>query len=159
MIIQTDVMVTPDRPTVRFRKDRGLVELDKELTKVLHGQGWGCGTYFNVQFVTHEKTNLLSSALFVVTESDQTLVTSNDNPYEPLTKTIHTRKAEIVGEWWYSEVGKDLRDAPVPEEKPPEMRLDYDKTAKLHQVRLGTEILFENSYKGKCQEYIRSQRT
>jgi len=158
MIIHPDISVTPDRPRVQFREPREVFDLNKALKGVLHGQGWVCGTYFHVQYVNREKTTLYSSALFVVTEESDALVTSDDNPYSPMTKTIHTRQAEIVGEWWYSEMGKELRDAPKPEPEVLEPKLGYDNKAKLHQVRLGDEILFENAYKGKCQEFIREQR-
>ena len=158
MIIHPDISVTPDRPRVQFREAREVFDLDKALKGVLYGQGWVCGTYFHVQYVSREKTTLYSSALFVVTEESEALTTSDDNPYSPMTKTVQTRQAEIVGEWWYSEMGKGLRDAPLPEPVVLEPKLGYDNKAKLHQVRLGDEILFENAYKGKCQEFIRKQR-
>ena len=159
MIIHPETTVTPDRPTVKFRKSRELVDLDLDLRKILHNQGWGLGMYFNVQFVDHDKTVLLSSALFVVTAESEQLITSDANSFDvTMTKTVYDRRAEIVGEWWYSEMGREIRDAPQPEPVVLEPKLGYDKTAKLHQVRLGDEILFENAFKGKCQEFIREQR-
>ncbi len=100
MIIVPEVMVTPDFPTIRFREPRDQVDLSRELPKILHSQGWGCGTYFHVQFLSHDKTQLLASALYVVSREVESLHTSEANPYQPMTKTIFGRTADIVGNWW-----------------------------------------------------------
>lgn len=155
MIIFPQVIVTPDTPVVKFRMPKEQIDLDMELTKILHGQGWCCGTYFDVQFVNHEETRILSTARFVVSEEDETLHTSDANPYAPMTKTIYSRKASQISDWWYSELGSEIRDIPEPEPEILVPKLAYDKTEKVHQVRLGDEILFENQFKGKCQEHIR----
>ena len=88
MIIYPEILVTPDHPTIKFKQPREQVNLDVELPKILHAQGWGCGTYFHVQFLDHDKAKLLASALYVVTEEVETLVTSDANPYQPVTKTV-----------------------------------------------------------------------
>lgn len=100
MVVHPEVIVTPDTPTVRFREPREHIDLDKELPRLLHAQGWSCGTYFNVQFLNHEKTKLLACARFVVTEETESVQTSDANPYQPMTKTVFSRKAEQIGEWW-----------------------------------------------------------
>lgn len=102
MLIHPEIIVTPDRPVIKFREPREHINLDVELPKILHAQGWGIGTYFHVQFVNHDKTRLLSSAEFVVTEEVESLYTSEANPYQPVTKAVFTRKAERIGEWWTS---------------------------------------------------------
>ena len=100
MVIQPEVYVTPDRPTVRFREPRDQVDLDKELQKVLNAQGWGVGTYFHVQFLNHERTAVLASAEFMVSEVREGLHTRDVESYQPVTKMIFMRKLEQIGEWW-----------------------------------------------------------
>ena len=58
------------------------------------------GTYFHVQFVSHDRATLLASGEFVVTEVREGLHTSEANPYQPVTKAIFTRRAEQIGDWW-----------------------------------------------------------
>lgn len=99
MVIHSEVLVTPDFPTIKFRQPREQVNLSAELPRVLNAQGWGCGTYFNVQFLSHDKTKLLASALFVVSEESESVHTS-DNQYNPVTKTVFSRKCEQISDWW-----------------------------------------------------------
>lgn len=100
MVIYPEVIVTPDTPTIKFHQPRDQVDLSKELPRILHAQGWGCGTYFNVQFLNHEKTKLLACGRFVVTEEVESIQTNDANPYQPMTKTVFSRQAEQIGEWW-----------------------------------------------------------
>lgn len=118
MIINPEVIVTPDYPVVRFREPVEMLEkiIKDDLPKILKRNGWGIGTYFYVQFVNHEKTVLLLSALFVVTEAKENLHTS-DNENQPMTKTVHTYKSQQLLSWWIN------RDAPViPAEEQPQTR-------------------------------------
>ena len=100
MLIYPDIQATPDSPTIKFYQPRDQIDLNKELPRILHTQGWGCGTYFNVQFLNHEKTKLLSCGRFVVSEEVETLQTNDANPYQPMTRTVFSRRAEQIGEWW-----------------------------------------------------------
>lgn len=100
MLIQPEIFVTPDRPVVRFRGPREKIDLAVELPRVLHAQGWGVGTYFNVQFVSHDRTVLLASAEFLVTAVTEGLQISEANPYQPVTKTVFMRQFEQIGKWW-----------------------------------------------------------
>lgn len=100
MVIQPEVFVTPDRPVVSFREPREKVDLAVELPKVLHSQGWGAGTYFHVQFIGHDRSELLASAEFLVTQVTEGLHTSEANPYQPITKTVFMRKYEQISQWW-----------------------------------------------------------
>jgi hypothetical protein len=114
MLIYPDIQATPDSPTIKFYQPREQIDLNKELPRILHTQGWGCGTYFNVQFLNHEKTKLLACGRFVVSEEVETLHTNDANPYQPMTKTVFSRSAEQIGEWWPSiHVGKTYEAAPV----------------------------------------------
>ena len=113
MVIQPEVFVTPDRPVVRFREPREKVDLGNELPKVIHAQGWGIGTYFNVQFIDHDRTTLIASAEFLVTEVREGLHTSEANPYQPVSKTIFMRKFEQIGQWWPSIGLSDLEGETV----------------------------------------------
>lgn len=100
MIIYPEIIVTPDNPTIKFSQPRDQIDLSKELPRILHAQGWGCGTYFNIQFLNHEKTKLLACGRFVVTEQVETTQTSDANLYQPMTKTVFSRCAEQIGDWW-----------------------------------------------------------
>jgi hypothetical protein len=121
MIIHAEVVVTPDRPVVIFREPREKVDLDVELPRTLNSQGWGVGTYFNVQFISHDRTILLASAEFVVTEVREGLHTNEANPYQPITKMIASRKFEQIGDWWPKPCGlfvTEKEEAKEAEEKP-----------------------------------------
>ena len=156
MIIHPQIEVTPDTPTIKFREAKEQVDLDKELPRILNHQGWDIGTYFHVQFINFERTHLLSSALFVVIESTEKLVVNDSDPYHTMSKMVSSHKADRVSKWWYSDSGKEERDAEPP--PPPEPKLRYDQSAKEHVVMLGHEELFRNPFKGKCQEFQRQYR-
>ena len=100
MLIYPDIQATPDSPTIKFYQPREQIDLAKELPRILHAQGWSCGTYFNVQFLNHERTKLLSCGRFVVSEEVETLHTNDANPYQPMTRTVFSRSAEQIGDWW-----------------------------------------------------------
>lgn len=134
MLIHPEVIATPDRPVIKIRQARSLVNLDVELPKILHSQGWSCGTYFHVQFISHDRNKLLSSGEFVVVEELETLHTSDANPYQPMTKTLVSRKAEQIGDWWF------------PQENKPdgqEMKVVWNPGKKLFQVKSGDDVLYE----------------
>lgn len=100
MIIHPNTIVTPDRPIIQFREPREHVDLDKKLPQILSAQGWGVGTYFDVQFISHDRTTLLACGRFIVVSVNEGLHTSEANPYQPITKSVFTRRAEQVGDWW-----------------------------------------------------------
>jgi hypothetical protein len=100
MLIYPDIQATPDCPTIKFSQPREQIDLNKELPRILHAQGWGCGTLFNVMFLNHEKTKLLACVRFVVSEEIETIQTNDANPYQPMTKTVFSRRAEQIGDWW-----------------------------------------------------------
>jgi len=108
MIIAPEILVTPDRPTVRFREPREKIDLDKELQKVLKAQGWGLGTYFNVQFISHDRTELLSQGEFAVVKDAESLQTNEENQYSPSTRTVYVKEVEQLGE--FRVFGKGLSD-------------------------------------------------
>mgnify|MGYP001559264246 FL=1 len=154
MIIAPEIVVTPDLPTIRFREPRDRVNLDIELPRILYNQGWGCGTYFHIQFMSHDKNKLLASALFVVSEEVETLHTS-DSAYQPVTKTVFNRKAEQIGEWWHSLelTGKEkpkefVHLIPNPEDivDPPQLKatVTWNPGKKTHQVKVGDTVIYES---------------
>ena len=100
MLIYPDIMSTPDSPTIKFNQPRDQIDLHKELPRILHAQGWGCGTLFNIMFLNHEKTKLLACGRFVVSEEIETIQTSDANPYQPMTRTVFSRVAMQIGDWW-----------------------------------------------------------
>ena len=115
MVIFPEIIVTPDSPTVKFYQPREQVDLSKEIPRILATQGWGCGMYFNVQFLNHEKTKLLACARFVVSEESESVRTISTDHYQPVTKTVFSRKADQIGDWWVTEsVGIDKASAESP---------------------------------------------
>ncbi len=107
MLIHPEIIVTPDYPIIRIKEPREKFDLAVELPKILHTQGWDVGTYFHFQFVSHDRTQLLSEALFVVTEAKEHTVVNEANPYMPNTRTLGLRKAEMVGEWFLTKFGAE----------------------------------------------------
>lgn len=101
MNIRPAIYATPDRPVVVFREPRELVDLDRELPLLLKNQGWHVGLYFNVQFVSHDRTELLATAQFVVTSVREALVTTNANPDQPITSAVSARRYERITEWLF----------------------------------------------------------
>ena len=99
MIVHPLIYVTPDRPTIQIREPQGTTDLDPVLNRVLVAQGWGTGTYFDVQFVDHEAKNVLSHAAFIVKGVAEVLRTNESNPVQPITGVVAVRKFRQVTRW------------------------------------------------------------
>jgi len=161
MVIQPEVIVTPDSPTVRFRDPEEKVDLDKEIPKILVAQGWGVGTYFNVQFLSHDKQELLASRPYVVTSAKEGLRTTETNPYQPVTSMAYTRTAEPVGPWWRcaeapqeTDIGGGTSNEPAagsPDE--PDITVKWNPGKKVHEVKVGDNVVFEHKEKQVATEY------
>lgn len=141
MIIHPEILIAPDRPIIKIRQSREQVNLDVELPKILTAQGWGIGTYFDIQFVSHERNRLLSAAQFVVTEEMESLQTTELNAYQPVTKTVVTRKWAQLSKWWTPEQQAEEKVEITQSQTLPSMIWNPGK--KLHQVKLGTMVVFE----------------
>ena len=152
MLIHPEVIVVPDCPTVKFRQARELIDLDFELPKILSSQGWGLGTYFNVQFINHERTSMIASGLFVVTEENETLHTANPDAYQPITKAVSARKAKQIGEWFYPNGLDTLEDEQL-EVISQEKAVKWNPGKKVHEVKLGDEVLFSSADKVEAEKY------
>lgn len=151
MLIHPDVVVTPDYPTIRFRQPREQVDLNKELPRILQAQGWGCGTYFHVQFFSHDKTRLIASTRFVVTEEVE-LITTSEDQYRPITKTVFNRKCAQVDPWW--ECGNSAEVLKTESEKVDGVLLvSWNPGKKLHQVKSGDKVVFESSDKQEAIDF------
>lgn len=156
MIIQPEILVTPDRPIIRFREPKDQVDISRELPRILQSQGWGCGTYFHIQFLSHDKTQLLASALYVVSREVESLHTSDANPYQPMTKTIFGRTADIVGDWWFpADETTIVPRGTIPEkiDEPTGLAatITWNPGKKMHQVKLGDKIIYESADKVLAQ--------
>ena len=102
MKIHPEVIVTPDCPTVVLREPIEVVNLDVTIPNILNQQGWGIGTYFNIQYISHDRTKLIAEGKFVVTESSEVMHTSNPDGFQPMTKPVTARKAQQIGDWFYA---------------------------------------------------------
>ena len=151
MVIFPEIIVTPDSPTVKFYQPREKVNLDQELPRILASQGWGCGTYFNVQFLNHEKTKLLACARFVVSEESESVRTNSDDPYRSVTKTVFSRKADQIGDWWPNEVSvagfngfaKETINKGIMNVGGNLLTVSWNPGKKVHQVKNGDDVVFE----------------
>ncbi|KKM81475.1 hypothetical protein LCGC14_1329480 [marine sediment metagenome] len=151
MLIHAEIVVTPDSPTVQFREPKEQVNLDIELPKILNAQGWGLGTYFHVQFINHDRTKLIASGDFLVTENTESLHTANPEGYQPMTKTISARKAAQIGDWFYPNG--------VVDEVEERTEVDFEKIVKwnpgkkVHEVIVGDEVLFASAVKTEAEKF------
>jgi len=159
MIIHPEIYTTPDTPTVKFREPMENINLDLEISKILNAQGWGLGTNFNVQFVDHEKTKLIASGQFVVTEENESLQTSNADGHQPMTKMVSARKAVQVGDWFYPKTqnvelvkGNNAIDALV-SNTPTDIVVKWNPGLKVFQVKEGDKVVFQDADKSKAEEF------
>ena len=137
MVIHPEIIVTPDCPTIKFRQPKENVDLDLQISKILNVQGWSCGTYFNVQFISHDKTKLMASARYVVTEELEFLHVNESNPMQTMTKAVTTRKAKQIGDWFYP-------NPPAVDEK---TTVSWNPGKKVHQVIVDGSVMFESKNK------------
>ncbi len=163
-IINTNVIT----PTVSFVVPRDQINLNIELPNIARNQGWGCGTYFNVQFlekIGDKNIRLLASALYVVTYEDEILHTSEDNPYQPITKNIHRREVSQIGDWWTCDglsklegenvdvidVGSEKTEPGTPYKIEP--KVIWNPGKKKHQVKIGDQVVFESQNKEEAKKF------
>ena len=146
MVIHPEIIVTPDCPTIKFRQPKENVDLDIQISKILNVQGWSCGTYFNVQFISHDKTKLMASARYVVTEELEFLHVNESNPMQTMTKAVTTRKAKQIGDWFYPnplEVEESVQiEPPVGP-----ATVNWNPGKKMHQVIIDGGVIFESKNK------------
>jgi len=152
-IIQPEVVITPDQPTVRIREAEEKTDLKKILPQILQAQGWGVGTYFNVQFLNHERNKLLKDARFVVTADVQELKTT-DNAYTPNTRMIVAYQFEQVSEWRSYHESKKTPEQPVnvphgtsSENDEKKATIKWNPGKKEHELVVGDDVVFSNADK------------
>lgn len=146
MIINPQIVTTPDCPTVIIREPEANVDLESVVRKILNSQGWGLGTYFHVQFVNHERTRLLKSGLFVVTEDDEQYKTSEVSPQQTMSRTVFVRKAMQVGDW--------LVVAP---DKPAEGIVKWNPGKQAYDVKVGDKVVATDTDKEKAQAIAKGE--
>ncbi len=159
MLIHAEITVTPDCPTVKFREPMEKVDLDVELPKILNVQGWGLGTYFNIQFISHDRDKLIKAGKFLVTEETEYLHTANPEAYQPMTKTMSARKAMLLGEWFYpgglirseKEVSEIRQERKERQAKEKIVKWNLGKRA--FEVKLGDEVVFSSKDKAEAEKY------
>jgi len=94
-----------------------------------------------VQFISHDKATLLASGDFVVTEEVESVQTSDANPYQPITRTLTSRKAEQIGEWWTPRGNLEFITGTVV----------WNPGKLKHEVKVGDEVVYESKDKDECQ--------
>jgi len=158
MKINPEVFTTPDRPIIRLREFKGNVDLDDAISKIIHAQGWGAGTYFSVQFMNHERTKIFSTAEFMVTQDDESIVTLNPDSRNPNTKMVSKLKAERLGDW-HNTSFIDERDPKNKTVEKIDAEVKWNPGVKKHQVIQGGEVIFESDDKTEVDNFMKSPRT
>ena len=159
MLIHPEIAVTPDCPTVKFREPKEKINLDVELPKILNAQGWGLGTYFNIQFISYNRDKLIAEGKFIVTEESESLHTANPEAYQPMTKTLAARKAMQIGEWFYpqgiirseKEVNEIRQKREENQSKDKVVKWNFGK--KEYEVKLGDGVVFSSKDKAEAEKY------
>lgn len=142
MIIRPEIFTTPDCPIVKFREVTA--NLDVEIPRILQTQGWGLGTIFCVQFMNHEKTELIKMARFVVSFEDSSIQTFNPDSQSPMTKLVEARRAKQMEDWFYPN-GFPTKG----------MEVKWNPGAKKHEVRNSdNEVLASFDKKPDAEDYI-----
>lgn len=152
---------TSDLPIVVFEQAKELVVLDDVLPSILRREGWACGTCFYIQFMggNEKHLKLLAMALYVVSEVDESLHTNESNPYQPITKMITNRKAEIVGKWQYFDKEKPdtldemtrIVDDASKRSADIKLEIKWNPGKKVHELKLGDDVLYANADKKKVE--------
>jgi len=153
--INPEVFTTPDRPIIRIREFRGHVDLDDLISKLIHAQGWGSGTYFSVQFMNHERSKIFASGEFMVTMADEALVTSNPDSRNPNTKMVSHLKSEMVGEWFVTSFIDERDPARKQDVKKLDAEVKWNPGVKRHQVIVDNEVVFESEDKSDIDDYLK----
>jgi len=154
MKIQPEVIVTPDRPTVVIREPISEVNLDIEIPKILNAQGWGLGTYFNIQFIKDDRTKLIASGKFIVAEETKAMHTANAESYSPNTREIITKKALQIGDWFYPKGLQQLEDKKVDIVSDGlASAVRWNPGKKVHEVVVGGVVVFADADKDKVLKF------
>lgn len=149
MLTRPEIIVAPDCPTVKFSEPMEKINLDLEMPKILENQGWGLGTVFNVQFINHEKTELIKTARFIVFLDDETLRTFNPDGQQPMTKTVFVRKAKQIESWFYP--GEDVVETKGSVNSG--IIIKWHPGLKVHQVIQNDKVIFQDADKVQAQAF------
>jgi len=144
-VIHPEVSTTPDQPTIKIRQAWELTDLDKLIPSILQAQGWPCGTYFNLQFVNHERDLLLADARFVVDSSRESQRTT-DNEYSPNTRMVVSYKAKRVTEWRFYN-GFEVPRGTSSENDEKQATIRWNPGKKEHELLVGDEVKFSSADK------------
>lgn len=156
MLIHPEIIPTPDSPTVKFREPKEKVNLDIEIPKILGSQGWGIGINFDIQFISHDRTQLLASGKFIVVSENESLQTANPDGYQPMTKTVLARQAKQIGEWnYFVDSTQEMKEATedVLANVATAKEVKWNPGKKVHQVLQGDEVLYENADKTMAENF------
>lgn len=153
-VIHPKIDPTPDFPVVQFREPREQVKLDEQLPKILRAQGWLCGTYFHVQFVNHENTELLLDALFVVTKAADSLQTSGPDR-APHTKEVILYEVKQIRSWrFFNGYSKPIDTTEVEEvtQESGKATLKYNPAKDIHVVIVDGKVVYENVVESEAEK-------
>lgn len=135
MVIHPDVDNTRVYTYVQFHQPQDQVDLEKEFELIFkHNRIAGVGSLFTVQFLSDDRTTVLSTGQFIVAYQKEKRITSDADPYQPVSRDVFIRKAEQIGEWWYSDIGGSVehpgpRKKPLPEKEQPTPKASSRRTA------------------------------
>jgi len=70
--------------------------------------------------------------------------TSDANPYQPMTKVISSRKAEIIGDWWEAQTEEPALVSGA--------KVVWNPGKKVHEVHLGDAVIYANKDKAQAMK-------
>ena len=151
MIVKPQIIATPDCPTVMFRESAEAFDVEEEVRKALHRQGWGIGTRFNVHLVNHEATELLATASYIVTGEIEDYQTRDVDGYTSMSKTVYRRKCARLGEWTeFLLAEKPARIAPL--------EVKWNPGKKAYDVKSGDTVIATEEDKEKAHAIANGQQ-
>lgn len=160
MIIREKIVVTPDCPTIVFREAQEVVDLPAVLPRVLYANGWEPSTFFHVCFMNREETRLLSHGHFVVVAKEEQLRTTEENPFQPITKAVSAYQYQQLGAWYVAE-----HEAPDAVEMPSEGverriqmgRVKYNKGREMYDIFSGEAVVWRTKDRGEAERIARGE--
>lgn len=132
MIIKPEIVTTPDHPIVFVREPAEVVDLKKLLDETLYRQGWGLGTKFSLHFVDHDRTRVLATADFLVSEEREEHRTMDVSPDQTMSKTVQVRKWLQLGPWRTLDAATPVGGEPV---------VKWNVGARKHEVLVNGEVV------------------
>lgn len=141
MIVNAEVITTPDSPMILIREAMEKVDIPRELNRLIRVNGWGLSTVFRVSFISHDRERVLASGTFMVIEDREEYRTNDDNPAAPVSRAVPIRGYAQIGEWMVFE--GQSQEA----EEGAEMTVERNPKKGVWEIKFGEKVLAEEKTK------------